>query len=231
MAPDAKVAGALVLGGEHATDAQILAGLEWCIELGVDVVSMSLGGLSLGIEPPATYSQAALTAANRGILVVAAIGNAGTETSTSPGNDVLVMSVGAIDHQGRVAAFSGGRTEVVEESDIFPKKSLPLIYSKPDLTAPGVAIFSCVPGGSWAVFSGTSMATPHVSGAAALLLSATTIKNRTHGLERVVMLDKLLTGSANEIGERGQNHRYGFGVLNTLRAVGNAKELGLGMTY
>jgi subtilisin family serine protease len=227
LAPEAEIASALVLGGDHATDAQILAGLEWCIETGVDVVSMSLGGLTLGIEPPATYTRAALTAVQHGIFIVAAVGNDGSETSTSPGNDVLIMSVGAIDHLGRVAAFSGGRTEAIEESLIFPKAALPMVYSKPDLSAPGVAIYSSVPGMEWAIFSGTSMATPHVSAAVALLLSATNIQQSVQGLQRIVLIEKLLTGSANEAGEVGQNHRYGFGTLNILRAVGNAKEAGL----
>jgi subtilisin family serine protease len=226
LAPGAKVAGALVLGGDHATDAQILAGFEWCIDLGVDVISMSLGGLTLGPEPPVTYTRAALTAVNRGIAIVAGIGNNGSETSTSPGNDVLIISVGAIDHENVVAAFSGGRTEVIEESTIFPQMALPMIYSKPDLSAPGVAIYSSIPDGKWQVFSGTSMATPHVSAAIALLLSATDIRDRVNGIQRVVMIENLLTGSANEVGEAGQNHRYGFGTLNVLRAIGAARDVG-----
>jgi subtilisin family serine protease len=152
IAPEAEIAGALVLGENHVTDAQILAGFEWCIEQGVDVISMSLGGLSLGDQPPKTYTRAALTAINQGICVVAAAGNSGSGTSASPGNDVLIISVGAIDNEGVIAAFSGGRTEVIEASDIFPQTALPMVYSKPDVSAPGVAIFSAVPGGQWEVF-------------------------------------------------------------------------------
>ncbi|MCA9625957.1 MAG: S8 family serine peptidase, partial [Myxococcales bacterium] len=72
----------------------------------------------------------------------------------------------------------------------------------------------------------TSMATPHVAGALALLLSATDIKDTVAASERAFVLQELLTGSVEELGESGQDHRYGFGRINVLRAIGFAKELG-----
>ena len=62
VAPDARLAAALVLNGDDGgTDAQILRGIDWCLEQEVDVISMSLGGLVMDAETPPTYSDAILT--------------------------------------------------------------------------------------------------------------------------------------------------------------------------
>jgi subtilisin family serine protease len=78
----------------------------------------------------------------------------------------------------------------------------------------------------WEHFNGTSMATPHVAGAIALLLSGTKIKAGIPANKRALVIQDLLTGSAEELGEAGQNHRFGFGRIDVLRAMGFAKELG-----
>jgi subtilisin family serine protease len=225
MAPDARIAAALVLNGEHGgTDAQVLAGIDWIVESKVDVLSLSLGGLIMDPETPPTYTEAMLTCLELGIPVVAAIGNEGHQTTGSPGKDVFALSVGAIDHHGRVAGFSGGRTHIIRESDFIAPKYLPLPYSKPDLSAPGVAVLSSVPGGKWKALNGTSMAAPHVAGAIALLLSATSIREKEEGKRRAFVIQDLITGSVDEAGESGQDHRYGFGTLNVLRAIDLARQ-------
>ncbi|MEZ5582008.1 MAG: S8 family serine peptidase [Candidatus Competibacteraceae bacterium] len=149
MAPEARIAAALVLDGEKGgTDAQVLAGIDWAVEQGVDVISMSLGGLVLDAETPDTYTEAILTCIEAGIPVVAAIGNEGHQTTGSPGNDLFALSVGATDPTDRVAGFSGGRTQIIRDSDYIHPDYLPLPYSKPDLSAPGVGVYSCTPGGN-----------------------------------------------------------------------------------
>ena len=180
MAPRAKLAVALVLDGDNgATDAQILAGIDWALTQKVDVISMSLGGLTLDSEMPPTFTEAILSCWEQGVPVVTAIGNAGHQTTGSPGNDLFALSVGATDNIDRVAGFSGGRTQVITSSDFIDPRFLPLSYTKPDLSAPGVAVTSSVPNREWKTFSGTSMATPHVAGAIAQLLSATSIRSKT----------------------------------------------------
>jgi subtilisin family serine protease len=227
VAPNARVAVALCLDGKRGgTDAQILGALQWAIEQQVDVISMSLGGLTLGPRVPSTYSVLIQNALRVGIPVVTAIGNAGSQTSGSPGNDFFSLAVGATDPDDRPAGFSGGRTHVIEESRFIPNEFLPLAYSKPDLSAPGVAIYSSIPGGKWEAFNGTSMATPHVAGAIALLLSATSIKQKVDPANRAFLIQDLLTGSVDELGEAGQDHRYGFGRLDVLRAIGYALDRG-----
>jgi len=228
VAPEAKIAAALVLNGERGgTDAQILAGIDWAVNRGVDVISLSLGAFVLGPATPNTYTRAILSAMRVGIPVVAAIGNEGSQTSGSPGSDYFSFAVGATDQNDLAAGFSGGRTQIIQSSSYFPPGALPLLYSKPDISAPGVAVYSSIPGGAWEHLNGTSMAAPHVAGAIALLLSATNIRNESPG-DRAFLIQDLLTGSSEELGEAGQNHRYGFGRLDILRAIGFAKKFGYG---
>lgn len=225
VAPEAKLACGLVLDGKKGgSDAQVLAGMEWAIEQKVDAISMSLGGLTIGPDVPSTYTTAIIDALRLGIPVVTAIGNEGSQTSGSPGNDLFAFAVGATDSRDRVAGFSGGQTQIVFESAFIQPELLPLPYSKPDLTAPGVAILSSVPDGKWEHFNGTSMATPHVAGAIALLLAATSLRKKFTKGELAFMIQDLLTGSVEELGESGQDHRYGFGRLDVLRAIGFARE-------
>lgn len=227
VAPKAKLAAGMVLrGSQGGTLAQILAGIQWAIDLQVDVISMSLGTIELASEIPTPYTKALSQALRLGIPVVTSIGNSGSQTTGAPGNDILSLAVGATDHMNRAAGFSGGRTVVIRESQFFSPHHLPLIYSKPELSAPGVAIYSSVPGGSWDYMNGTSMATPHVAGAIALLLSGTNIRAKVPAMQRAGLIQDLLTGSAEELGESGQNHRFGFGRIDILRALGFARSLG-----
>jgi subtilisin family serine protease len=213
-------------GAVGGTDAQVLAGIDWAFEQKVDVISMSLGGLTLGPEAPSTYTEAILTCVRAGIPVVTAIGNEGSQTSGSPGNDLFAFAVGATDSMDRSAGFSGGRTQIIRRSNFIPPEDLPLPYSKPDISAPGVTIFSSVPGGKWLAFNGTSMATPHVAGAVALLLSAAPGLRNLPAEQRAFTIQNILAGSVEELGEAGQDHRYGFGRLDVFRAVGFAKAEG-----
>jgi hypothetical protein len=70
------------------------------------------------------------------------------------------------------------------------------------------------------------MATPHVAGALALLLSKPTSIGDIDGLQKVNLVQQLLTSTVAELGEAGQNHRFGFGRIDVLRAFGYAQELG-----
>lgn len=142
---------------------EIAAGIEAAVKDGMDVINLSLGEPE--IAPQRDLVVAALTnAAKAGVVPVVAAGNdydvVGDGSVDSPGNTPAAITVAASTKQGVIADFSsGGPTPV----------SLQL---KPDVTAPGVNIFSSYPTreGTWSSLSGTSMATPVVSGAVALLL-------------------------------------------------------------
>ena len=162
MAPQAKILAGRVLQQGSGTDAQILAGIDWAIKSGAHIISMSLGGLQMTAGVLDTYTRAIINANSVGIPVVVAVGNEGSQTSGAPGNDYFAFTVGATDHLDRAAGFSGGRTQIIEQSRYIDTRFLPLIYSKPDVSALGVDSYSAVRNGKWEAFNGSSMATPHV---------------------------------------------------------------------
>lgn len=156
VAPDATLASGMVIEGGQVVD-RILSGMDWVLSKGVRILSMSLG--LRGFDPSFQVIIDALRSHN--VLPVIAIGNEGPNTSRSPGNYANVLSVGAVDQNDVVADFSGSQT--------FNRSDDPLV---PDLVAPGVGVISCGPTGGYVAMDGTSMATPHVAGLAALLLQA-----------------------------------------------------------
>ncbi|MCU0853220.1 MAG: S8 family serine peptidase, partial [Thermoplasmata archaeon] len=129
-----------------------------------DVISMSLGGPGDPSDPVCT---AIANAVSEGVVVVVAAGNDGPSLGTvaSPGVSPYAITVGAIDSSGVLAEFSS-------------RGMIPDLSIKPEISAPGVSVMSTVPYSGtahssvtgYASLSGTSMATPHVSGGAALML-------------------------------------------------------------
>jgi subtilisin len=156
VAPGARLASALAIEGGQVID-RVVAGLEWIVGQNVPILSMSVG--LRGYVPAFEEVIAALRRNN--VLPVIAAGNEGPDTSRSPGNYDDSLSVGACTEQNLVADFSS--------SQRFARALDPLV---PDLVAPGVGVLSSVPDGKFAMMDGTSMATPHVAGLAALLLQA-----------------------------------------------------------
>ncbi len=153
--------------GLSGTLAQILAGTNWLIQSdfgaggpadAVDVMNASLGGRGYD---PFLYDLLAQARLVPGVQLVAAIGNDGPASNShgSPGNYDIVVGVGATDRDDRIARFSSWGTVAAHDN-----------LAKPDLSAPGVDVESAIPGGGYAVKSGTSMASPVVAGAAALFL-------------------------------------------------------------
>ncbi|MCE2914833.1 MAG: S8 family peptidase [Rubrivivax sp.] len=155
VAPGARLASAMVIEGGHVL-ARILAGINWTMAQRVRILSMSLGlpGSNAFFRPIVQRLRV------RGILPVFAVGNEGPGTSRYPGNYSEAMSIGAHDNAFAVAGFSS--------SQRFVRLRDPVV---PDLVGPGVDVVSCVPGG-YKLMSGTSMATPHIAGLAALLMQA-----------------------------------------------------------
>ncbi len=136
------------------TAADAIAAIEYATQMGVDIMNNSWGGS----EYSEALRLAIVDASNAGIFFVAAAGNSGANSDRSPEypasfNVPNVISVAATDHFDQLANFSNyGATSV-------------------DLAAPGVDILSTLPSAGYGVFSGTSMATPHVSGVLALVLA------------------------------------------------------------
>ncbi|MBI4586285.1 MAG: S8 family serine peptidase [Planctomycetes bacterium] len=156
VAPGAQLACAVVIEGGNAM-ARVLGGMDWALGLGARLLSMSLGFRGWWEE----FLPLTRILRERNVLPVFAVGNEGPGTSRSPGNYSEALSVGAIDESGGVADFSSSQS--------FKRKRDPVV---PDLVAPGVSIISARPGGGYQSMDGTSMATPHIAGLAALLWEA-----------------------------------------------------------
>ncbi|NEB37744.1 S8 family serine peptidase [Streptomyces sp. SID14515] len=165
VAPGARLINAKVLDDQGVgDDSSILAGVEWAVSQGADVISMSLGGLdSPGIDP--LEAQVNQVSAEKGVLFTIAAGNNGPDQGTvaSPGSADAALTVGAVDDD-LIADFSS----------VGPRTGDKAV--KPDITAPGVSITAAAAAGvegqdppGYQSLSGTSMATPHVAGAAAIL--------------------------------------------------------------
>ncbi|MFF0264317.1 S8 family serine peptidase [Kribbella sp. NPDC004536] len=166
VAPGAALHIGKVLGDDGSgQDSWILAGMEWAArDQHAKVISMSLGsGPTDGTDP---MSQAVNTlSAETGALFVIAAGNSGPDpySVSAPGAADAALTVGAVDSNDRLAVFSSRGPRLGDSA------------LKPDLTAPGVDVlaarsqYSPEGEGSYVAMSGTSMATPHVAGAAALL--------------------------------------------------------------
>jgi len=156
VAPGAKLASAIVIEGGDVL-ARVLGGMDWAVGRGVRVLSMSLGFPGMWDD----FRPLTVALRRRNVLPVFAVGNEGPGTSRSPGNYGVALSVGATNARRRVAWFSS--------SQRFRRKVDPLV---PDLVAPGVNVISARPGRGYQAMDGTSMATPHVAGLAALLIEA-----------------------------------------------------------
>ena len=146
----------LVIEGGNLV-ARVLGGLDWAIGNQVKIINMSLGFRGWWED----FIPIMQIIRSHGILAVIAVGNEGPGTSRSPGNYPTVLSVGAEDDRSTVARFSSSQT--------FARSDDPLV---PDLVAPGVDVISAAPNKAYQSMSGSSMATPHIAGLAALLWEA-----------------------------------------------------------
>ncbi|MGW5053989.1 S8 family serine peptidase [Actinokineospora sp. NPDC004072] len=160
VAPDARILDGKVLdNGGSGQESWILAGMEWAAEQGADIVNLSLGGGDTPEVDPLEEAVGRLSA-EHGTLFVIAAGNSGPAPGSvaSPGSADAALTVGAVDRDDSIAPFSS-RGSLAGTATI-----------KPDITAPGVGIVAARAGTTGHVAaSGTSMASPHVAGAAALL--------------------------------------------------------------
>jgi subtilisin len=164
----------------------IISAIIWCVRKKMDVINMSLGGPGhvQALQNACDYAY------QKNVLIVAAAGNAGPNDDTVgyPGRYDSVVSVSAIDASGNISSFSSRGHQV-------------------DLAAPGVNILSTLPGNRYGIKNGTSMAAPHVTGAAALTISS-------HRFTPAETVRKILLQTADNLGISGRDNEYGHGLVD-----------------
>ncbi|HXV46597.1 MAG TPA: S8 family serine peptidase [Nitrososphaera sp.] len=212
VAPDATIISGKVLassGSGYFSD--IVAAVYWAVDgpdgisgtsddFGADAISMSLG-----TSPPYTYkgtcdnvmpsmTNAIKHARDNGVLVIVAAGNSGNSGVSLPGCISYSTTVGAVNSLDKIASFSGRGKAV-------------------DIVAPGVSLYSAWTGASYVSASGTSMATPVVSGTVALIKVA-------HPTYTPSQVESALFNTAKDLGKLGKDNNYGYGRINASAAVG-----------
>ncbi len=198
VAPAAQVLAIKILDAAGQGDfSDVIAGLEWALDHGAQIANHSYGSSS---DPGTLVAQAFANAAAAGLLHIAAAGNTGNCRGTGntvgyPARYAEVVAVASTDSLDNRACTSSTGPAV-------------------ELAAPGDFIPTSYLNGDVAYGSGTSMASPHVSGAAALLVSA--------GVVDAATVRGLLTGTALDLGDAGRDKLYGFGLVNVPAAMAAA---------
>jgi len=173
----------------------VIEGLDWAVTNGMQVVNMSLG-TSQDVQ---SFHDAIVNAYNTGITIVAAAGNSGGAV-VFPAAYPEVIAVSATDQNNQIASWSSRGSEV-------------------DLAAPGVNIYSTYKGQSYATLSGTSMAAPHVSGAAALIIDTKKCDLNLDGICTPAEVRQRLEQTAIDLGDPGKDNLYGSGLVNVYNAL------------
>lgn len=191
VAPEANLLAYKVCGPDGSCwSDDIATAIRYAADNGAEVVSMSLGGNaeSTLIRDAVTY------AVGSGVLVVAAAGNDGPSLGSIdwPGANPDVVAVGAIDSTETVASWS---SRGVNDGDYIVETQ------EVELAAPGVSVESAWKDGGYRTISGTSMATPHVSGLAAKLWQGSGAATRVH-----------LQSLARDLDAAGDDPATGFGL-------------------
>ena len=174
----------------------VIEGLDWTIQSDIQVINMSLG-TSADVQ---SFHDAVIRVNQAGIIQVAAAGNSGGAVNY-PAAYSEVIAVSATDNTDTLASWSSRGPEV-------------------DLAAPGVNIYSTYKGSAYKTLSGTSMASPHVAGTAALLLGMPAkCDYNSDGKCSPTEVQQRLEATANDLGAAGKDVLYGSGLVNALKAI------------
>ena len=192
VAPEAKLYALKALEGGSGSYSDVIAALQWCKENGIQVTNNSYGSSG---NPGELVKKAFDDSAAAGVLHVAAAGNSGNPPGRGdniiyPARYESVIAVAATDQSDKRAKWSSTGPDL-------------------ELSAPGVAINSTLLGGGYGEKNGTSMASPHVAGVAALVISS--------GTSGVIEVRAKLQDTADDLGD---SSLYGYGLVDADEAAG-----------
>lgn len=236
VAPNVNLYVAKALDGINGqgSDETVAQAIDWCVEQGVNIISLSLGGAP-GILPFNPFSgrdsgDAASDAIDQGIVVVAAAGNDGGSDDDGdvahPSSEQLVISVGGVTlSESHWEGSSIGDNDGSLFPLILPRQDP---NKKPELVAPGQSVPVINNQKSWSIVDGTSASTVFVTGAIALLLENSpelSSDNEQANSDTVAQIKQLILNSVKaQDGQEGHDDNYGYGLLqinNLLIASGS----------
>lgn len=174
--------------GNWTFASDLIDGINQCQSAGADVVNMSLGGGGASTAERNAMDQFN----NDGILLVAAAGNSGNSTLSYPASYDAVISVAAVSANENRASYSQYNSQV-------------------EIAGPGSSVYSTYPTNTYATLSGTSMATPHIAGAAALVWSFFPECSNSQ-------IRTALNTTAKDKGSAGRDNLYGHGIVKAADA-------------
>lgn len=219
MAPDCKLMPVQVMNYTGSGyDFWIAEGITWAVDHGADVINLSLGG------PPGQSSEiehdAIIYAHNKEVVIVASAGNSFVGILSYPARFEECIAVAATNYNDTRAVYSqygtgldisapGGATYEDKNNDGYPDGVLQCTYKRIYNTQTGVV--AKIDEFAYHFFQGTSMAAPHVSGLAALLIS--------HGITGVDNVKNAIYTTARDLGTSGYDKVYGWGMIDPAAAL------------
>jgi len=199
VAPGVKIMAVRVFDAEgNSRDSWIASGITWAADHGARVINLSIGykdsNTNIPIIGPIPVVEKAISHAyEKGCIIVAAAGNESWYWVSYPASSEFAIAVSATDQSDSIASFSN-------------------YGSKVEVAAPGVYIYSTLPGNRYAYYDGTSMAAPHVCGAVALLLSKyPTLTNSE--------VRNALAQHSDDLGSPGRDEYYGYGRIDVYKLL------------
>ncbi|NUM36315.1 MAG: S8 family peptidase [Candidatus Brocadiae bacterium] len=202
VAPKAEIYAVKVLGDQgHGSFDMIVKGIDWAVDNKMDIISMSLGSSASSTQ----IHEAVKRAYKKNITVVAAAGNDGDEYDDNdmgyPARYPETIAVGSINKYMKRSWFSSDGEEL-------------------DIMAPGEEIYSTYLKNEYAILSGTSMATPFITGILALLISEhRKSKSKKTPIDTPEQIREHLIRTADDAGEIGKDNFYGYGIVSPTKLM------------
>lgn len=189
IVPNSKIMPINVFQGSRADMYHVAEAIVYAADKGANVINLSLGTYYYS----AVVDYAVSYANQKGVVIVASAGNEDTSAYSYPAALPSVIAVSATDRNNQITNFSNYGYYI-------------------DIAAPGLDIYSTMPGSSYNYMTGTSMSAPIVSGIAAAVLSKNPLLN-------AAQVDSILTKSAVDVGQKGWDAFYGHGRVDAYKAL------------
>lgn len=193
VAPSTKILPIKVLPNnvmfQNSTDSDLTKALKYCLEMGVDIVNMSLGSL---YRQSQAFQEVLIEVYNNNIPIVCAMGNSGEKYACFPANFPQTFGVTSYGKGRNISKFSSRGHNA-------------------DFALPGEDILTTTLNNKYSVVKGTSFSSPFLAGIISLILSQAKKENKKYTIEE---LKQLLISCSNDYGPTGKDNMYGYGIIN-----------------